>query len=412
MDSLSLLAGDHVEAADQDVGGVSTPVFGKGGTPARLGFLSTMPPDHCGLATFASDLMGAVRVAAPEAKCEQVAMRKERTRDGVPDDCGLEIIVDEPDSYDRAAYLLNEQSLDLLSIQHEYGIYGGADGEMLLRLLDRLHAPVVTTLHTVLDAPSRNQRRVMDALIRRSSRLVVMTELSAQLMMQVHAVPPDKLLVIPHGIPDMLGSGRQAGKRSLDASGRTVLLTFGLLSPGKGIEHAIRALPAIVARHPDILYVVLGATHPNLVRREGEAYRQSLMQLAAEVGVADHVRFMDRFVALPELTSALAGTDIYVTPYQNEAQSVSGTLAYSYGLGNAVVSTPYRHAVELLADGRGVLVPFGDDGAMASEILKLLGDPDRLRDMRERALAAGRRMVWPRIGERYCAVFADVMARA
>lgn len=406
MDSLALLAGDAVER-DQTFDAAS---FGEQPAPARLAFISTMPPDHCGLATFASDLMRAVAMAAPGAVCEQIAMRESGTPGGGGPGSGFEIVTGEADSYDRAADTLNRQGLDLLSVQHEYGIYGGPDGEMLLRLLDRLQAPVVTTLHTVLDEPNPNQRRVMDALVQRSSQIVVMTEWSARLMMQVHGVAPEKLAVVPHGIPDMLGGSRQAGKRSLEASGRTVLLTFGLLSPGKGIEQAIGALPAVVSRHPDLLYVVLGATHPNLVRREGEAYRHGLMQLAAAVGVADHVRFLDRFVELPELTSALAGTDIYITPYQNEAQSVSGTLAYSYGLGTAVVSTPYRHAVELLADGRGVLVPFGDPAAMSSEILKLLDDPARLDRMRDQARMAGREMIWPRIGERYRDIFQAVMA--
>ena len=220
--------------------------------------------------------------------------------------------------------------------------------------------PVVTTLHTVLERPSVGQRRVMDEIVRRSARLVVMTRRSQDVLEAVHGVPRERVALVPHGIPDTPLLDPKLTKGELGAEGRTVLLTFGLLSPGKGIEHAIRAMPAIVARWPDALYIVLGATHPNLKRREGEAHRNALIRLAAELNVAEHVRFLDRFVDLPTLTRAVSAADIYLTPYLNEAQSVSGTLAYSFGMGKPVVSTPYRHAAELLADGRGVLVPFAN----------------------------------------------------
>ena len=252
----------------------------------------------------------------------------------------------------------------------------------------------------------------MEALAERAARLVVMTRQSATVMAKVHGIASDRLCVVPHGIPDLIPSSRQAGRQLLHAQGREVLLTFGLLSPGKGIEQAIRALPAIVERRPNTVYVVLGATHPNLVRREGEAYRRSLLALAESLGVAAHLQFVDRFVDLQELTDALAATDIYLTPYLNAAQSVSGTLAYSYGLGTAVVSTPYRHAAELLGDGRGVLVPFADPDAIAGAVLSLLDDPVRLGAMRATARAAGREMVWPRIGARYLDLFRETVAAA
>lgn len=393
---------------------VSSKTFIEAGPPAqsqstlRLAFLSTMPPARCGLATFGADLMGAIALAAPDARCLPVAMASEPA---TPMPGCLSIVPADPASYDAAADALNDTPIDLLCLQHEYGIYGGPDGELLLRLLDRVRAPVVATLHTVLDEPSANQRRVMDALVARASRLVVMTELSATLMTAVHGVPRSLLSVVPHGIPDTPPVRHEVGQQALGAEGRIVLLTFGLLSPGKGIEHVIRALPAIAAQHPNILYVVLGATHPNLVREAGESYRQSLVELARSLDMTDHVRFLDRFVDLPELTTALAGTDIYLTPYQNAAQSVSGTLAYSYGLGTAVISTPYRHAVELLADGRGMLVPFADPDAIAGSVLELLGDRHRLLAMRAGARAAGREMVWPRIGARYLDIFREVLTR-
>ncbi len=374
--------------------------------PLDVAFLSTMPPLRCGLASFAGDLMQAVRGAAPGTTCRPVAMAAQ------PGLATLAIPPDDPTAYDRMAGRLNHAGIDLLCLQHEYGIYGGPDGEMLLRLLDRLRAPVVVTLHTVLDAPGRNQRRIMDAIAARASCLVVMTRQSAAVMAAVHGVARERLRVVPHGIPAAMPASREAGRRMLRAEGREVLLTFGLLSPGKGIEHAIRALPAIVARRPDALYVVLGATHPNLLREEGEAHRESLQRLADSLGVAGHLRFINRFVGLQELTDALAATDIYLTPYLNAAQSVSGTLAYSYGLGTAVVSTPYRHAVELLGDGRGVLVPFADPGAIGAAVLALLDDPARLRAMRAAARAAGREMAWPRIGTRYMDIFREAVVDA
>lgn len=377
--------------------------------PLRLAFLSTMPPQRCGLASFTGDLRRAVQDAAPGSTCISVAMSPDPA---AADPQALAISLNDPAAYDRAAARLNRAGIDLLCVQHEYGIYGGADGELLLRLLDRLQAPVVATLHTVLDNPSRNQRRVMDAVAARAARLVVMTKQSAAVMERVHGVARNRLCVVPHGIPAAMRASRQTGRQLLRAEGRQVLLTFGLLSPGKGIEHAIRALPAIVERRPNTVYVVLGATHPNLVRQEGEAYRHSLLALAESLGVAAHLQFVDRFVDLQELTDALAATDIYLTPYLNEAQSVSGTLAYSYGLGTAVVSTPYRHAVELLGDGSGVLVPFADPDAIAAAVMALLDNPVRLRAMRATARAAGREMVWPRIGHRYLDVFRETVAAA
>ena len=368
-----------------------------------------MPPARCGLASFSADLIEAVRRAAPRAELVGIAMRQQCDATAIrPAYAAIE--AEQPASYDGMAALLNRDRLDLLCLQHEYGIFGGPDGEHLLRLLDRVRMPVVTTLHTVLEAPSRNQRRVMSAIIDRADRLVVMTERSASVMRQVHHVADDKLCVIGHGIPDRVPSDRAAGTAMLGSAGRTVLMTFGLLSPGKGIEHVVAALPAIAAAIPDVLYVVVGATHPNLLRQQGEGYRHELQRLAERLGVSRHVRFVDRYVDLPELTAALAATDIYITPYLNEAQSVSGTLAYSYGLGNAVVSTPYHHAAELLADGRGELVPFADPGAVATAVIGLLSDPARIGAMRRAALRAGAEMGWSRVGERYVSLFRELGA--
>ncbi len=368
----------------------------------RIAFLGNHPPRMCGLATFTGDLRNAVAGALPDAECFVIAMSEAGASYQYPSDVWLQIPENDARAYGRAAEFLGDVNADVLCVQHEYGIYGDRDGERVLTLLEGATMPVVATLHTVLDNPTRGQRRVMDEVIRHAGHLVVMTERSKRILASVHDVRADRITVIPHGIPETPPSGSKA---EFDAIGRTVLLTFGLLSPGKGIEQAIRAMPAIVARRPDALYLVVGATHPNILRREGEAHRDSLKQLAAELGVSDHVRFVDRFVDLPTLTRAIAAADIYLTPYLNEAQSVSGTLAYSFGMGKAVVSTPYWHAAELLADDRGVLVPFADPAAIASSVIDLLDDPDRLQAMRERAYALGRDMRWSRIGERYRDLF-------
>ncbi len=371
----------------------------------RIAFLGTHPPRICGVATFTADLRAAVALAAPETECMVAAMTDEAGPYDYPAEVRLEVMEDDADAYTRAADFLNDANVDVLCVQHEYGIFGGADGGLLVPLLERVRMPVVTTLHTVLERPTAGQRRVMDEVVRRSAQLVVMTRRSREILRAVNGVEGDRVALVPHGIPETPFSEPDLHKKDLDVEGRTVLLTFGLLSPGKGIEHAIRALPAIIARRPDALYVVLGATHPTLRRREGEAYRGGLVRLAEQLGVAAHVRFLDQFVDLPTLTHAIAAADIYLTPYPNEAQSVSGTLAYSFGMGKPVVSTPYWHAAELLADGRGVLVPFADPSAIAEAVLGLLEDPSRMRAMREAAYGLGRDFIWPRVGERYLELF-------
>ncbi|MBR0672704.1 glycosyltransferase [Roseomonas soli] len=379
----------------------------------RIAFLGNHPPRMCGLATFTGDLRTAVAGALPGAECFVLAMTETGASHAYPSEVWLQIPENDTRAFGRAAEFLGEVNADVLCVQHEYGIFGDRDGERVLTLLEGATMPVVATLHTVLDRPTRGQFRVMEEVIRHADRLVVMTERSQRILTSVHDVRADRITVIPHGIPETPAENPPAGhKAEFDAVGRTVLLTFGLLSPGKGIEQAIRAMPAIVTHRPDALYLVVGATHPNILRREGEAHRDSLKRLAAQLGVSDHVRFLDRFVDLPTLTRAIATADIYLTPYLNEAQSVSGTLAYSFGMGKAVVSTPYWHAAELLAEGRGVLVPFTDPPAIAAAVVGLLADPDRLRAMRETAYMLGRDMRWSRIGERYRDVFDQVRLEA
>ena len=309
------------------------------------------------------------------------------------------------EDYVRAAAFLNAGRFDIVCLQHEFGIFGGEAGAHILELLSRLTMPVVTTLHTVLAKPTAVQRAVMDRIVEVSSKIIVMANKGRELLRSVYHVPDDKIEVIAHGIPDFPFVGPDAAKAKLGFSDRSVILTFGLLSPSKGIEVMIDAMPSILKRRPDAVYVVLGATHPNLVRDQGEAYRESLMTRVRELGVEDHVVFLDQFVDQATLLEFISMCDVYVTPYLNEAQMTSGTLAYSFGLGKPVVSTPYWHARELLADGRGVLVPFGDAAAIGDEIAQLLTDDPRRQAMRERAYAASRPMTWERTAERYMTAF-------
>jgi glycosyltransferase involved in cell wall biosynthesis len=307
--------------------------------------------------------------------------------------------------YVHAADILNAGRFDVACLQHEFGIFGGEAGDHIMAMLSRLNMPIVTTLHTVLSGPTPAQRGVMDRVVDASARVVVMAEKAREVLLGTYQVPADKIEVIPHGIPDFAFVQPDLAKAQLGFSGKAVILTFGLLSPNKGIEVMIDAMPSILKSRADAVYVVLGATHPNLVRHQGEAHRESLMARVRSLGVEEHVVFLDQFVDQPTLLAFISMSDIYVTPYLNEAQMTSGTLAYSFGLGKAVVSTPYWHAQELLADGRGVLVPFGDAKAIGREIAGLLTDDTRRDKMRKRAYSSSRSMTWERVAQRYSTIF-------
>jgi glycosyltransferase involved in cell wall biosynthesis len=368
----------------------------------RIAMLGNHLPRQCGIATFTTDLAEAIARARPQADCFVLAVNDAGRRHAYPPRVQFEIT--EPDliSYRRAADYLNVNRVDVLSVQHEYGIFGGKAGSHVLTLLRELRMPIVTTLHTILEAPNDRQRRVMDELAELSSRLVVMTEQGAALLHEVHRVPLAKIDLIPHGIPSLPEGDR---KEQLGVTGKSVILTFGLLSPDKGIEHVIDALPAILQEHPETVYIVLGATHPHVKEKAGEIYRLGLAARAARLGVEASVIFHDRFVSNVELTEFLSAADIYVTPYLNMEQSTSGTLAYAVGGGRAVISTPYRHAKELLADGRGILIPRADSAAIAREVISLLGDDAKRRSLGERAAAYGVDKLWPTVAGAYVASF-------
>jgi glycosyltransferase involved in cell wall biosynthesis len=371
----------------------------------RIAFIGNSLPRRCGIATFTTDLHQAF--STPDAAIETciVAMNDEGRVYDYPRAVQFQINSDDIEQYVQAADFLNERQFDVVSLQHEYGIFGGEAGAHILALLSRLTMPVVTTLHTVLSEPTKAQHAVLVQVIRASSVVVVMAEKASELLREVYGVPAEKIEVIPHGIPDFPFVEPGSAKMKLGFNGKSVILTFGLLSPNKGIEVMIDAMPAILEKQPDAVYVVLGATHPNLVRCQGEAYRESLVARANELSLQNNVVFLDQFVDLPTLLDFIAMCDVYVTPYLNEAQMTSGTLAYSFGLGKAVVSTPYWHARELLADGRGILVPFGDAAAVGGEIGGLLTNDARRQAMRKRAYASSRSMTWNRAAERYHAVF-------
>lgn len=367
----------------------------------KIAFLGDYPPRKCGIATFTADVLSAVAAEHPQIQCFAVPVNDRKAGYEYPDAVRFEIEEQDLLSYQRAADFLNISSADIVCVQHEFGIYGGPAGGHLLALLRELKMPVVTTLHTVLREPNGDQRRVMRELIARSTRLVVMTERGRRMLQEIYQSPPAKLDLIPHGIPDIPFVDPNYYKDQFGVEGRIVLLTFGLLSPGKGIEHVLNALPAILAEFPDVVYIVLGATHPNEVREQGEAYRLSLERLAKKNRIQKHVIFYNRFVALEELKEFIGAADLYLTPYLNEAQITSGTLAYAFGSGKAVISTPYWHAAELLADDRGVLVPFGDAAAIAREVISLLRDDPRRHAMRKHAYKLGREMVWSHTARLY-----------
>ena len=371
----------------------------------KIAFLGDYTPRQCGIATFTTDICEAVAAVAPESLCFVGAVNDRIEGYDYPPRVRFEFLEKDLDSYRRAADFLNFNNADVLCVQHEFGIYGGSAGSHLLTLLREVRMPVVTTLHTVLRDPNAAQRQVMKELIQRSDRMIVMAQKGAQILRDTYGVPDSKIDIISHGIPDIPFADSSRYKAQFGLEGRQVLLTFGLLGPGKGIEYAIQALPTIVQRHPEVVYVILGATHPNLIAHEGERYRLSLERLAEACGVRDHVIFDNRFVTLEDLTEFIGATDVYVTPYLNEAQITSGTLAYVFGAGKAVVSTPYWHAQELLAEGRGQLVPFRNPAAIAEAVCQFLADPAYLAQTRQMAYQVGREMIWPAVAKCYLESF-------
>jgi glycosyltransferase involved in cell wall biosynthesis len=371
----------------------------------KIAFVGNHLPRKCGIATFTSDLLAAVAAAHPQSRCFSVSVNDIKGGYKYPEVVRFEIEEQDLSSYLRAADFLNISNVDIVCLQHEFGIFGGPAGGHILALLRELRMPVVITLHTLLREPKADQRRVMHELVALSTRLVVMTERGRQMLQEIYQAPPAKIDLIPHGIPDVGFVDPTHFKDQFGVEGRVVLLTFGLLSPNKGIEYVLNALPHILAEFPDVVYIVLGVTHPNELREHGEAYRLSLEILAKKNKLEKNVIFYNRFVELEHLKEFIGAADFYITPYLNEAQITSGALAYTFGAGKVVVSTPYWHAAELLAEDRGVLVPFGDAPAIAREVIGLLRDDTRRHAIRKNAYKLGREMVWSNVARLYMRSF-------
>ena len=376
--------------------------------PSRVAIIGNYLPRQCGIATFTTDLCDAIH--AEFGATELLALPVNDTPEGYtyPARIRFELAQDEVTSYRQAADFLNFSNIDLVCLQHEYGIFGGPAGAHILELLRRLQMPVVTTLHTVLREPNPDQRAVMEEIAALSDRFIVMSRQSAEILQEVFHVPASKIDLIPHGIPDLAFTDPNFYKDAFGTEGKEVLLTFGLLSPNKGIENVIRALPAILSRHENVVYMISGVTHPHVLRRDGDNYRASLQKLAKDLGVESKVIFRNRFVSPQELVELIGAADIYITPYKYKGQVVSGTLAYALSAGKAIISTPYLHAVELLDDERGVLVPFDDPQAIAAKTIELLDNGTARHAMRKRAYLYARDMVWDRVAQQYMGSFERV----
>jgi glycosyltransferase involved in cell wall biosynthesis len=376
--------------------------------PSRVAVIGNYLPRRCGIATFTTDLCDAIH--AEYGATELLALPVNDTPEGYsyPPRIRFELSQDKLASYRQAADFLNFSNIDLVCLQHEYGIFGGSAGGHILELLRRLQMPVVTTLHTVLREPDADQRAVMEEIAALSDRLIVMSRQSSDILQEVFRVPVSKIDLIPHGIPDLPFTDPTFYKDKFGTEGKDVLLTFGLLSPNKGVENVIQALPVILARHSNVVYMISGVTHPHILRREGDHYRSYLQKLAKDLGVDDNVIFRNRFVSPEELVELIGAADIYITPYKHKGQVVSGTLAYALSAGKAIISTPYLHAIELLDEERGVLVPFDDPQAIAEKTIEPLDHGTARHAMRKRAYLYARDMVWDRVAQQYMGSFERV----
>ena len=410
---ITTLPDEILEAADLPPRPVAVPAAHprlrpKASLPSRIAVIGNYLPRQCGIATFTTDLCAAISAEYGTARLLALPVNDTEQGYDYPARVRWPLAQDDVSSYQEAAEFLNFNNIDMVCLQHEYGIFGGSAGGHILALLRGLKMPVVTTLHTVLREPNPDQLMVMEEIAELSDRLIVMSQLSSQFLQEIYKVPGSKIDMVPHGVPDLPFLDPNFYKDRFGVEGKAVLLTFGLLSPNKGIENVIQALPHILSKHKNVAYIVAGATHPHILRREGDKYRASLQALAKEVGVESQVIFHDRFVSPEEMAEFIGAADIYITPYRYEAQVVSGTLAYALGAGKAIISTPYWHAIELLDDRRGALVPFQNPDAIAQKTTELLDTPAIRHAMRKRAYLFARDMVWKKVAQGYMESFARV----
>ncbi len=370
-----------------------------------IALIGTHLPRQCGIATFTSHLYESIRQEAPDLDCWVVAMNDRPDGYNYPPQVRLEAYQDKLSDYHLVADQINRNQTDLVCVQHEYGIFGGTRGEFIIELLKNLKVPVVTTLHTILKNPSDRERQIIKQLAKHSDQLIVLSKSSQAYLHNIYAIESEKITLIPHGIPNVLHRDGEFYKAQLGLKNKKVLLTFGLISPGKGIETVISALPSIVKEHPEVIYMVVGATHPHIKEQQGEAYRTKLHLLVEKLGVTDHVIFHDQFVSDEVLQKYIGAADISITPYLNEEQVISGPLSYALGMGKAVVSTPFWYARELLLEGRGRFFPFGDAIQLAQQVTDLLDDSGALKNLQNKAFQFGRQMTWPQVGKRYIKAF-------
>ena len=374
-------------------------------------YVATYPPQECGIATFTKDLVTAIAKYTPFSEPSVAAVSADVAIEQYPKTVKFHIDKLDVHSYVDVADQINKSEIDLVSLQHEYGIFGGPDGSHILAFMERLRKPIVTTLHTVLSNPSDGQRAVMNRIAELSGAMVVMVRAGRNILLNNYDVPPGKVIVIPHGVPNVHRVSSVSVKKSLGIANRPVISTFGLISRGKGIEYGIRCMPKLLEKLPDAMYLVLGETHPRVRNHEGESYRNEMVQLVSDLGIEKNVRFNNRYLSLEELINYLSATDVYLTPYVNKDQITSGALAYAIGCGKPTVSTPYLYAEEVLSEGRGILVDFQDTDAMAAAIGKILSDPVLREQMESKAYRYGRRAAWFNVAIDYLDLFHKLCVR-
>lgn len=383
--------------------------------PISIALVATCPPRQCGIATFTSDLARSILAADATACVSWAAIDNPRVVQTYGPEVRWQIEQGNPASYRAAAEKLNASDVDVVALQHEFGLYGGWDGgfvDHLQPFLDVLRKPLVTTLHTVLPEPHPTQRRAIQRIGDRSSAVVVMAETARRLLVREYGLRENRIRVIPHGVPPMPPDDRDQAKANLGLAGHTVVATFGLVDPRKGLEYAIRAMQAVAAEHPDALYLILGRTHPEFVHSSGESYRTELTNMVESLGLSENVRFIDRYLTDEDIVAYLRATDVYVTPYLDPNQITSGTLAYALGAGRAIVSTPYLHAAEVLAEGRGILVDFRSEQGLADALNRVLGDPKLRAELEDKAYEYGRQTFWPIVVHSALGLYRDAVAAA
>ncbi|AEV67980.1 glycosyltransferase family 4 protein [Acetivibrio clariflavus] len=375
--------------------------------PRNIAFLSTYPPRECGLATFTQDLVRELDNVGVLNKPKVIAVSNDNY--SYSDRVIMELKQHERESYIETANTINSSDIELLVIEHEYGIFGGDSGEYILDLVENLQIPFIVTLHTVLPSPLEKQKEILEVLGQKSAKVVTMAKNTKPILEKVYNIDPSKIEVIHHGVPYRILESREKLKEKHGLSGKSVVSTFGLLSPGKGLEYGIEAIAMVAKKHKDIVYLILGQTHPCVKKESGEVYREKLMALVNDLGISEHVRFVDKYLTKDEIIHYLQLSDIYMTPYLGKDQAVSGTLAYAVGYGRVIVSTPYSYAKEMLAEGRGLLAEFNDARSLAEQIEYVLENPDAKEEMERKTLSVGRTMMWGNVANHYTKLFIDTL---